>query len=293
MSTSNKFVLSHTLVNTFISIFVHPTLLVSTAFNEWPLSNLFCKLVGCLFCSLVASSTLSLLLITIDRWLAITKALRYPSIMTRVKSNTLVALSWIISLLIGFVAPLVEYEPSLSICWPSWKKGDWFGTTYFSLIFAAPLLSMIWIYGSLLRQVNRSCREARRNSQLSSNFDDRRPSRSSFTARMLEIFHKDNMMAAKTCLIMTATYAFCWAPFFSVLLLASLQHNPPTVACLIALDFALLSCIVNPVIYVFRNKQVRTEMNSMADNKGRCLKRIFVAVRCSKNDKQSIPVTCV
>ena len=60
-----------------------------------------------------------------------------------------------------------------------------------------------------------------------------------------------------TMAIMTASFYICWAPYGIKCILAMFGVNLTLAPSALVLLFAKLGVVVNPVIYIFCNKEVR------------------------------------
>ena len=125
-------------------------------------------------------------------------------------------------------------------------------------------------------QSQSSCapRDLRCKSSVSSLFMAARR-RSSTVGRSLLAFHVDDSRAAKTGLIIMFTFTLCWVPFvvliiFEAILTGDTAKNSkgtsettnsiPAWVESFAVWVALAGCALNPIVYVFRSKNVKKEI---------------------------------
>ena len=105
-------------------------------------------------------------------------------------------------------------------------------------------------------------RHRKRWSESSKQFSIYNRRRGSLVYQLSGIFHKDNKKAAKTGLLIMLSFIICWTPYFVLNLLRSyleLTFVKPLIY-FVVMFLAYSNCMVNPVIYVFRNKSVRRQL---------------------------------
>jgi hypothetical protein len=70
---------------------------------------------------------------------------------------------------------------------------------------------------------------------------------------------RDDLLAAKTALMAVLSFVACWLPY-NILNTIDISRSPerlPTWTHFSALYLVILSCLVNPIVYVFRSKVVK------------------------------------
>lgn len=178
------------------------------------------------------ASIMNLVFISVDRFIAVTYPLRYPSIVTRNRVAIGIAFIWLYSLIIALI-----------------KLQRW---RYYSLFvslasFFVPLLIMLFAYSRIFHVALTHVRSIRRihSDQSISN------------RRTIENFHV-NLKAARTFSIVIGAFVVCWCPFFVVTLLAvyskaSINNN--VLAMIKWLTYG--NSALNPLIYSCLNKNFR------------------------------------
>ncbi len=134
--------------------------------------EVWCKVTGVLITFFFVSCTMTLLLISGDRYYAIIKPLHYNLNITSRKAIIFILLVWITSLLVS-IMPLIGwnqivYQPAKAMCTVNWRSQAWLHRTYSFFIviicLVIPYIVMIWVYVTVFREVKKATAKHRRNS---------------------------------------------------------------------------------------------------------------------------------
>ncbi len=143
----------------------------------------FCLLSSALLVGVSSVSTFSQLLIGVDQYLAVTEPLHYHKRINKTRCTALCLLSWVIGGLLSTLAAFVEYTGvgalpnSFKTCSaggngsPAGPGSTASAAVYFSVSFAAPFLSLLFVYGTIFCAAHNNSVKTRRNSVCSSSFD--------------------------------------------------------------------------------------------------------------------------
>ncbi len=299
LTTSNRFVLNLAVSNFLMTILVMPFVIASTVTIAWPLGRTWCEITGVITTLLFVACILTLLLIAIDRYLAIIKPLQYDLHVTARKALLMIGTLWVLSLTIA-IPPLlgwnkISYQVAKGLCTVEWTSSHYIDRMYSIFVvlscFVIPYAGMLWIYVSIFKAAQKTTALARRNSVTPGEADSafaimssqalpmetpRRKSsvtsllyaarrRSSSTTRsLLGSLHKDDWKAAKTSLLVMSTFTLCWLPFFILIVLeTSIGRVSPWWLETSSIWIALTGCALNPLVYVFRCSSIKYELRSM------------------------------
>ena len=92
--TTKMFLASLTISDICNGIFTAVPELISLLLKRWPFGEFSCRMLGGVYITVPTINFLSLLLLTIDRFIAIVHALHYPRLMTPKRSKVLIAITW-------------------------------------------------------------------------------------------------------------------------------------------------------------------------------------------------------
>lgn len=298
LTISNRFILNLTFCNILNTLFVMPFVFVTTVTGDWIFKEIWCQSTGFLMNVIFAASTLTLVVISIDRYCAVITPLHYNMRITMQRATLMIVGVWFLAI-VAALPPLMgwnhfEYQPEKYSCTVLWRSPYYTDRTYtlfLSLIcFVMPLLVMLWAYAVIFRAARDNSERTRRNSVVPNNGEEqsqtplryggrrsstapiilsRKLSTSSRTSSLL--WHRDEWKAAITSMLVVSTFIICWLPYFviivmeSTILLQSEDIHPFMQGT--AIFLALSSCLFNPLVYVFRSKVARQELMSILQAK--------------------------
>lgn len=107
-SLQNRFILSLAFADMCIGIFIMPLSLHMEVLSCWALGTIVCDIWLALDVFLCTGSTLSLVVVSVDRYWSVTKALEYPQIRTSKRVNIAIVGIWITSAVVS-VPPLAGW----------------------------------------------------------------------------------------------------------------------------------------------------------------------------------------
>ena len=179
------------------------------------------------------ASIMNLVLISIDRFLAVNHPLRYPIIVTQTRVALGVSFIWVYSIVIAALYLI------------NWSEYVLFVS---AMSFFVPLFIMILAYSQIFHVALTHVRNIRRI-----NTDQSITNRGS-----VERFSRD-LKASRTLSIVIGAFVICWCPFFVVGLLAvycrSCQMFPKVSAMTKWLHYG--NSAINPIIYSCLNRHFR------------------------------------
>ncbi|XP_035465103.1 alpha-1A adrenergic receptor isoform X2 [Scophthalmus maximus] len=259
-SVTHYFIANLAAADLLLSSAVLPFSATSEALGRWVFGRTFCGVWAALDVLCCTASILSLCVISIDRYLAVSYPLRYPAIATGRRGLTAVAALWGLSAAIS-VGPLFGWkEPDPedeTVC----RITEEPGYALFSALgsFYVPLVIILAMYCRVYTVVKRETNTIRKGSegegvetegvvlrihrghaaQTGKQEDDeglKRHKRSTFPLPRLLKFTREEK-AAKTLGIVVGCFILCWLPFFLVLPIGSIfpasrsSRRPSSTCC--------------------------------------------------------------
>ncbi|XP_038059497.1 beta-1 adrenergic receptor-like [Patiria miniata] len=214
--------------------------------QRWILGDFLCLMWGIAYPSTIILSVTSLLLLTIDRFIAIVHPLRHPCIMTSLSSKVIVGVTWTSAYLTNVVLYGVYFQATAS-------KRTYYRCNYsdvevyiYSSIctLAFPLVIILVLYLYILRVAQRQARRIADQNHATSEEQN--------AGRRL------STKSATTVFIVTGTVFICWTPALILLLLFITQQITFHPSMSIAAKAVLFSnSWLNVIIYYWRNAELR------------------------------------
>lgn len=244
------------------------------------LDDYWCHTSAILFISYILISSWCVVLISVDRYVAIRKALQYSNWFTHKTCIVLILMTFILGFTAASLQELnwdtIAYNPQMLICMmgaglrPEADHYQVYMLTIVVLGFVLPLLLNCYIYGSIYIATKNTTALARRNSiqpLIDANCVIRKDARTG-TENQLKLpranglrrlsgqlkVHKDNRKAAKMGALVVVEQVIVWLPFNTILLLQTVGAIDSVPLDWIAIANVFLDSFTSPIIYVLRNK---------------------------------------
>ncbi|KAK5859017.1 hypothetical protein PBY51_003115 [Eleginops maclovinus] len=259
---ANFFVVSLAVTDLLLGLLVLPlSATVELRSGKWSLGGALCNIYISLDVLLCASSILTLMAISVDRYLAISSPLSYSRRVTRLRVTLALITIWALSLAVSFV-PIhlgwntVDYRVQHS----DWGMGEedkeghychfeW-NNNYVLLYafgsFYLPLLLMCGMYLCIFRVAREQVKRIRAAT----------PSfaRSASNAAIARE-HK----ATVTLVAVLGAFVICWFPYFTILTCMSIKEktNPPNTLNSVVLWLGYFNSALNPILYPAFNRDFR------------------------------------
>ncbi|KAL4648246.1 G-protein coupled receptor 12-like isoform X1 [Arapaima gigas] len=188
-----------------------------------------------------SASVLSILAITVDRYLSLYSALTYHTERTVTFTYVILALIWLVCTALGALPVLgwncLQDETSCSICRPVTKNNAALLAVSFLLIFAL----MMQLYLQICKIAFRHAQQIAVQHQFMAT------SHASSTTK-----------GVSTLSIILGTFALCWIPFAMYSLVADSRY--PIIYTYATALPATCHSIINPIIYAFRNPDIQKSL---------------------------------
>ncbi|XP_045173628.2 G-protein coupled receptor 161-like [Mercenaria mercenaria] len=310
VTISNKFILNLSVCNVLETLFVMPFVFAALVTQDWQFGRFWCQTTGFLMNAIFAASTLTLVIIAIDRYCAVVRPLHYSMHMTSRRCSSMIASVWFLAVCCS-IPPLLgwnryEYQRNKLACTAvstSRNSNDMTFTIFLvTLCFVLPLFIILWAYCVIFKAAKTNSEKVRKNSMPPNALEDqisqtplrnnRRMSavpilvhRLSISSRSSSVlWRRDEWKTAVTSCMVVFTFIICWLLYFIIIILECLIDDPRKIKPVIktiSILLAMSSCALNPLVYVFRSKIQRVELKGIL---GLQIKR---EVSCNGNANQS------
>uniref|UniRef100_UPI0037E88222 alpha-1A adrenergic receptor n=1 Tax=Semicossyphus pulcher TaxID=241346 RepID=UPI0037E88222 len=292
-SVTHYFIANLAAADLLLSSAVLPFSATSEALGRWVFGRSFCSVWAALDVLCCTASILSLCVISIDRYLAVSYPLRYPAMATGRRGLTAVAALWGLSAAIS-VGPLFGWkEPDPedeTVC----RITEEPGYALFSALgsFYIPLAIILAMYCRVYTVAKRETKTLRKGSegegvetdgvtlrihrgnaaQTEKQDDEEGEKRHKHTTfslpRMLKFSREEK--AAKTLGIVVGCFILCWLPFFLVLPIGSIFPSCKPSETIFKITFWLgyLNSCINPIIYPCFSQEFKKAFHNVL--RGRC-----------------------
>ncbi|XP_074120788.1 trace amine-associated receptor 8b-like [Sminthopsis crassicaudata] len=233
-----------------VGVTVMPFSMVRSVESCWYFGENYCKLHSCFDVSFCYSSIFHLCFISIDRYIAVTDPLAYPTKFTRMVSGICILFSWFLAITFSFsvlytganadgLKELVSALTCVGGCQVAVNQ-NWVLINF--LLFFIPTLVMIILYCKIFLVAKQQARKIESmNSKTQSSSE-------SYKARV----SKRERKAAKTLGIAVIAFLISWLPYcIESIIDAFLGFITPTYIYEILTWFAYYNSAMNPLIYAF------------------------------------------
>lgn len=272
---NNQVVISLAIADLLVGLLVMPCAIDALLVGKWRCGELWGKLNAFGNFAFCISSIMHLALLSVDRYIAISRPLVYSSVVTKTRARSACLLLWIYSTFWA-LPPLFgvsSYEcfiPYIGKCrgedWQHSKVAIAFTASVVCGTYGAAVVVMGFVYFKIFitifkqsKRISVTVEQVRRNNDLAA---------------------RTNASAWKgvlTVLIVIGTYIVCWSPF-CVLLFVQMacgkSAGGPT-ADLITMFIGFANSACNPIIYCIRYRTFRETVKRIFVRKNDCFQYFF------------------
>ncbi|XP_041915890.1 alpha-1A adrenergic receptor [Alosa sapidissima] len=313
-TVTHYFIVNLAVADLLLSAAVLPFSLALELFGRWVFGRLLCNMWAVLDVLCCTASILSLCAISVDRFLAVSRPLQYPALVTGRRGLVTVAMLWTLAAaisvgpLLGWRQPMPEDE---SVC----RVNEDPGYVLFSALgsFYVPLAVILVMYCRVYVVARRHSRARSRslrdggatslrmhcgNAQSVTNKQDRgggdggggggggggKSGRRSLL-RLLRFSREQR--AAKTLGMVVGCFILCWLPFFLVLPIGSMfpSYHPSETVFKVTFWLGYFNSCLNPIIYPCTCQEFKRAFLSVL--RAQCLRKAGHASRQHKSPRLS------
>ncbi|XP_014840117.1 PREDICTED: probable G-protein coupled receptor 101 [Poecilia mexicana] len=287
LHVANRFVLNLLLADLLQTVLVMPFAIAAALPGVWPLDARLCQALVVLMHLFAFAGVNTIIVVSVDRYLAIIHPLSYPTRMTPHLGTNLIVATWVLSVLQS-TPPLygwgsIDFDRRYKVCTVVWSSSLSYSAVVFTFSFWLPVLIMLGCYWMVFRAARRQnalvhpiqtqsysqpCQQEFQGptspQQLSLPQQASSPE-GPYTARRHPVrvkhrrFHY-HCKAARVVFVIMASYIFSMGPY-SILntISMSTRANVPPWLSSTALVLFFLQCCLHPYIYGYMHRSVRKE----------------------------------
>ncbi|XP_041049743.1 histamine H2 receptor-like [Carcharodon carcharias] len=275
---TNYFIVSLAVTDLLLGLLVLPFSAISELLeSEWPFGDIFCNIYTSLDVMLCTASILNLLMISLDRYYAVTAPLRYTMLMTPNRVAIFLSLIWCISIMVSFL-PInlgwntkdlsVQSLANTNQCHLELNKA--YALVDAFITFYIPLAIMCLTYYRIFK-IARA--QAKRINTVTG-CKALNPSLPTVKE------HK----ATVTLATVMGVFIICWFPYFAVFTHEGISgHQPNKTVFAVVLWLGYVNSALNPILYAALNRDFHKAYQKLL----RCKKRNLYY-----GDSPGNPLTC-
>lgn len=284
LHVANRFVLNLLLADLLQTVLVMPFALAATVPGVWPLDARLCQALVVLMHLFAFAGVNTIIVVSVDRYLAIIHPLSYPTRMTPHLGTNLIVCTWVLSLLQS-TPPLygwgtIDFDRRYKVCSVVWSSSLSYSIMVSTLSFWLPVIIMLGCYWMVFRAARRQNAlvhpiQTQSYSQATPAQDFQGPSSSqpqqasspdgpyAATEYPVRVRHRRfhyHCKAARVVFVIMASYILSMGPY-SILNTVSMSARaavPPWLFSL-ALVLFFMQCCLHPYIYGYMHRSVRKE----------------------------------
>lgn len=284
LHVANRFVLNLLLADLLQTVLVMPFALAATVPGVWPLDARLCQALVVLMHLFAFAGVNTIIVVSVDRYLAIIHPLSYPTRMTPHLGTNLIICTWVLSLLQS-TPPLygwgtIDFDRRYKACSVVWSSSLSYSIMVSTLSFWLPVTIMLGCYWMVFRAARRQNAlvhpiQTQSYSQPTPAQDFQGPSSSgpqqapspdgpySAAGYPVRVRHRRfhyHCKAARVVFVIMASYILSMGPY-SILNTVSMSAGvavPPWLFSL-ALVLFFMQCCLHPYIYGYMHRSVRKE----------------------------------
>ncbi|KAM9741796.1 histamine receptor H2a isoform 2-T2 [Menidia menidia] len=270
---TNCFIVSLAVTDLLLGLLVLPFSALLQFNDDWPLGPVFCNFYICMDVMLCTASILTLLAISVDRYLAVTMPLRYASLVSPWRVTVTMAGVWTVSVAVSFLPIQMGWNtvngtvqnqgPLASQRRCRFELNRPYVLTDSLLTFFLPLVAMCWTYYRILCIAQAQAKRIISTRPLCVTSYNGRSNPSTCTTLVSSVMtvalreHK----ATVTLAVVIGAFVVCWLPYFILFTILGLKEHPdpslvPEFPFVLWLGYA--NSAINPILYGALNRDFRS-----------------------------------
>lgn len=270
---TNCFIVSLAVTDLLLGLLVLPFSALLQLNDEWPLGPVFCNFYISMDVMLCTASILTLLAISVDRYLAVTMPLRYTSLVLPWRVAVAMASVWTVSVAVSFLPIQMGWN---TVNGTVQNHGPWaperrcrfelnrpYVLTDSLLTFYLPLVAMCWTYLRILRIARAQAKRiisARPTYITSYNCRSSPPTGTTVVCSVTAVALREHK-ATVTLAAVIGAFVVCWLPYFILFTVLGLKEHPdpsavPEFPIVLWLGYA--NSALNPFLYGALNRDFRS-----------------------------------
>ncbi|KAM3867163.1 histamine receptor H2a [Diretmus argenteus] len=274
---TNCFIVSLAVTDLLLGILVLPFSALLQLTDEWPLGPVFCNLYISMDVMLCTASILTLLAISVDRYLAVTIPLRYTSLVLPWRVAASMVCVWTVSVAVSFLPIHLGWNTSNGTVQNHGPGDPAMGCRFelnrpYAIIdslltFYLPLVAMCWTYLRILHiaraQAKRIISARPACTTTSYNGRNNPPTSTTVVSTVTAVALREHK-ATVTLAAVIGAFVMCWLPYFILFTVMGLreQSDPgPEYAVVVWLGYA--NSALNPILYAALNRDFRSAYASL------------------------------
>ena len=258
-------------------MFCIPLVIAAFVLHRWPIGDILCQLYAVLISVSVNCSVVTLAIISVDRYFALSKPVESRAHLTFTKRRykLIIIASWLHSVFWAS-GPLFKWgstklDEFTHTCKPDWGGEGLANKTYALCLaffaFAVPVGAMIYAYYKIYCIARASKRAAARYDpqKEESPQGERVPLKeSTATKHTHAAATADDNKALKTVLLLIGSFAACWSIYtLATVWRISASNSVPPWIVRVGLVLTLCNCCIDPFIYSIRDEKMKREIKEM------------------------------
>lgn len=155
----NCYLLSLAVADLLCGLLVVPLSVYPALVHSWVYGDIVCRLIGYLEVTLWAVQVYTFMWISVDRYLAVRKPLRYETVQTKTRCQCWMAFTWISAAmmccppLLGFNQP--KFDEKAFVCMLDWKDMAAYTVTLAIMVLGPSLITIVYTYTYIFSMMKR------------------------------------------------------------------------------------------------------------------------------------------
>uniref|UniRef100_A0A3B5AUM8 Histamine H2 receptor n=1 Tax=Stegastes partitus TaxID=144197 RepID=A0A3B5AUM8_9TELE len=270
---TNCFIVSLAVTDLLLGLSVLPFSALLQLNGDWPLGPVFCNFYISMDVMLCTASILTLLAISVDRYLAVTMPLRYTSVVLPWRVAVAMATVWTVSVAVSFLPIQMGWNTVNGTVqnhgpWASERRCRFelnrpYVLTDSLLTFYLPLVAMCWTYLQILRIARAQAKRivSARPTCVTSYNCRNNPSTATTVVSTVTLVALREHKATVTLAAVIGAFVVCWLPYFILFTVLGLKEHPdpstvPAYPIVLWLGYA--NSAFNPFLYGALNRDFRS-----------------------------------